>query len=113
MQEALLATKRALESIQRQDWIAESYCNRRGLRGVLVRFFYAGQHHKISIHNCENLPEPAELAEVIAGIRHLNERKSGIYVNGRYVQGFYATARSPRLLDGSQDHWYMICRSHE
>src|ERR1022692_1368062 len=56
MHNSLKATKDALESIQPVDWISAVYHNRNGIKCVITQFRYAGQHHRIGIHNCRSLP---------------------------------------------------------
>jgi hypothetical protein len=67
----------------------------------------------ISIHNCETVPSPSELSELLRGIESIDECHWGVYVNSKDVPGFYASARSLLELNGSTNHWYMIARSPE
>ena len=107
----LIATAEALNLAPLTKWHPNFYPNRRGVWGMWVQFWQAGIYHMISIHNCSTILRPREIAELIEGIESIDEFRWGIYMNGKNVPGFYASARSGRLLSGSTDHWYMIARA--
>jgi hypothetical protein len=109
----LIATTEALKLIAREKWHQDSYRNRRGVWGIWAHFWQAGIHHMISIHSCSRLLPPREIAGLIEGIEVIDESHWGVYLNGKDIPGFYASARSHHLLEGSTDHWYMISRSPE
>lgn len=114
--ENLLATVNALElaKLSRPDaWQTMPYKNRHGIWGTFVRFWNGGLYHMISVHNCSSLLTPSKLAYLIKGIESIDEFRFGIYANRKDVPGFYATAKSTHMLDGSVDHWFMIARSPE
>jgi hypothetical protein len=116
MNENLIATAEALGSprLERMGaWDPQPYRNRRKIWGICVRFWNAGQHHMISVHNCSRVLTPSELVYLIKGIESIDEPRFGIYSNRKNVLGFYASARSTRAFDGSVDHWFMIARSTE
>jgi len=94
-------------------WQPTHYQNRRGIWGTCVRFWNAYVHHMISVHNCSSVLAPSTLAYLIKGIESIDELRFGIYANKKDVPGFYATAKSAHMLDGSKDHWFMIVRTPE
>jgi len=109
----LQQTIEALESTRSRDWTWSFYQNRRGVTGVWILISYAGQFHKISVHNCQQRPEPDELAEAIRGIKQLDRDQTWIYENRRGQPGFSTTAWSTVPLQDSTSHAFMISRSHE
>ena len=113
MDHRLQPTIEALESTKSRDWTWSFYQNRRGVTGVWILISYAGQFHKISVHNCQQRPEPAELAEAIRGIKQLDRDQTWIYENRRGLPGFSTTVCSTVPLQGSTSHAFIISRSHE
>lgn len=112
----LLATVAALEwaARQRQEfWQPISYTNRHGVRGMCARFWHGPVYHMVSVHNCATTLKPLDLAYLVSGIELIDESRFGIYANKNDTPGFYATAKSTRLLDWSNDHWFMISRTPE
>jgi hypothetical protein len=113
MDDRLVPTLEAVESTRSRDWIWGFYPNRRGVRGVWIRISFAGQLHKISIHNCPQVPAPDELVEVISGVKRLDSDHTWVYETRSGIPGFSTTAWSNAPLQGSTGHAVMISRSHE
>lgn len=113
MDHRLQLTVEALESTNARDWTWGFYQNRRGVIGVWILIWHACQFHKISVHNCQQRPEPDELAEAIRGVKQLDRDRTWIYENRRGLPGFSATIWSTVPLLGSTSHAFMISRSHE
>ena len=113
MDHRLQPTIEALESTKSEDWTWSFYQNRRCVTGVWLLISYAGQFHKISVHNCQQRPEPDELAEAIKGIKQLDSDRTWIYENRLSLPGFSTTVWSTVPLQGSTSHAFMISRSHE
>jgi hypothetical protein len=113
MDHRLQPTLEAVESTRSRNWTWDSYRNRRGVPGVWILISYAGQFHRISIHNCPRRPEPEELTDVIKGIKQLDSDRTWFYENRRGLPGFSTTARSTVPFQGSASRAVMISRSHE
>jgi hypothetical protein len=113
MDHRLLPTLEALESTKSRDWTWDFYQNRCGVQGVWIQFSFAGQFHKISIHNCRQLPERDELVEVIRGLDRLDHDRTWFYQTRRGIPGFSTTARSNMPFQGSASRAVIISRSHE
>lgn len=111
--EYVLPILSALGDPDKLDWQVKSYENEFGVPGKYVGFRYGGQHHFISVHNCQTSFSPTELAHALSGIEVIKDIRRGVYTNKVGVPGLYATARSTRSFDESLDHWFMIRRSAE
>ncbi len=110
--ENLLATIEAIRNSNPDRWNKTPYQNERELWGWHFAFPYYGSWHFVSIHNLPAaLPRPELIANAIEGIDVILDEKWGIYGNKKGILGYYATARSTRALDGSDNHWFMIGRS--
>jgi hypothetical protein len=113
MEPNLIATKVALEAVSATKWEPVPYANRKGIWGCYVCFWNAGQWHMISVHNCEAVIYPTDVIRLIEGINSIEDGHCGFYTNRDGVPGFYASARSSSIFDGSAGHWIMIARSPE
>lgn len=113
MDHRLLPTLEAVEATRSRNWTCSSYRNRHGVRGVRILIPYAGQFHRISIHNCPQRPEPEELSEVIKGIEQLDSDHTWYYESRRGLPGFSTTIWSNVPFQGSASRAVMISRSHE
>lgn len=113
MDHRLEATIEALETTRSKEWTWSFYKNSRGVQGVSIQISSGGQFHKISVHNCQQRPEPDELIEVIRGINFLSSDCTWVYENRNGIPGFSTTAWSTVPLQGSTFHALMISRSNE
>jgi hypothetical protein len=113
MDHRLEPTLEAVESTRSRNWTCGFYENRHGVRGVWIRISFAGQLHKISIHNCPQVPAPDELVEVINGVKRLDSDRTWVYETRSGISGFSTTAWSNVPLQGATWHAVMISRSHE
>ncbi|MGA2251794.1 hypothetical protein [Terracidiphilus sp.] len=113
MHENLLATHEALKSVRLTKWEPAHYRNRYEVWGVYLSFWNAGVWHMISVHNCDTTVQPNDVMKLIAGIDVIDDDHWGIYANGKDVPGFYASARSICMFNGTTNHWIMIARSPE
>jgi hypothetical protein len=113
MEPNLIATKVALEAVSARRWDPMPYQNRRGVWGRYVCFWDAGQWHMISVHNFEAPINPSDVIKLIEGINSIEDARWGFYTSRDGVPGFYASARSSAIFNGSAGHWVMIARSPE
>jgi hypothetical protein len=110
--ENLKATIEAVRDSNPSRWRKTPYENKWDRWGWHFQFPYGDLWHFVSVHNCEALPNRESLAHAIEGIEDIPDGRFGGFENKRCSRrGYYATAWSPRVLDGRLDHWFMIGRS--
>lgn len=89
------------------------YLNKQGVKGLYACFEKSGDYLTLSIHNCWQLLKPEDeaasmLANLIEGIKTVDQSKAGLYYNRHLIRGCYLTARSSVPVHGTCDHWFMI-----
>ena len=89
------------------------YLNKHRVKGVYACFEMFGGYLILSVSNCwKPLGPDGEVASILAnlicGIKTVDQSKAGIYYNRQFVSGIYLTARSTVPLHGTCDHWFML-----
>lgn len=89
------------------------YRNKRSIPGIYACFEMSGGYLILSISNCW-MPLGADcetasiLANLIKGIKTVDQFKTGTYYNRQLIPGLYLTARSTVPLHSTCDHWFML-----